>query len=413
MRIAHFVHRYPPAPGGAEAYFARLSRALVQAGHQVTVFTTNALDLQAFWSRSGRRVLAGRTVDDGVEVRRYSLSYIPCQRYLLRALSLFPMARWQAWTVSCTPLTPNLWRECGQAEDAFDIVHASAFPYSWPLLCAQRMAHRLGVPFLLTPFVHLGDLAVPDNAIRRIYTQPALMQLARSATRIFVQTEGERQALRDKGIAESQLVLQGMGIQPEECTGGDREQARRSWGVGSDEVVVGHLANLSEEKGTADLLRAAELSWSQGGKFEIVLAGASMPNYQRFFKRYGSSARIRLLGSLSAAAKRDFFAAIDVFALPSRVDSFGLVLLEAWANGAPTIGYRAGGIPWVIRDEVDGLLTPCGDLGALAAALLRLAADKEMRQRLGQNGQQRVQCELHWNNSLEIVKGVYSSFGLK
>ena len=325
MRIAHFVHRYPPAPGGAEAYFAQLSRALAQAGHQVTVFTTNALDLQAFWSRSGQRLPAGRTVEEGVEVRRYPLSYIPCQRYLLRALSLFPLPRWQAWTVSCTPLLPELWRECGQADDAFDIVHAAAFPYSWPLLCAQRLASRLDVPFLLTPFVHLGDLAVPDNAIRRIYTQPALMQLARSAARIFVQTAGERQALRDKGIAEGQLVMQGMGILPEECIGGEREQTRASWGIGANDVVVGHLANLSEEKGSADLLRAAELAWRQGAKFEIVLAGASMPNFQRFFRRYGSSQRIRLLGHLSVKAKRDFFAAIDVFALPSRVDSFGLV----------------------------------------------------------------------------------------
>ena len=40
MRIAHFVHRYPPALGGSEAYFARLSRFLAAQGDQVTVFTT-------------------------------------------------------------------------------------------------------------------------------------------------------------------------------------------------------------------------------------------------------------------------------------------------------------------------------------------------------------------------------------
>ena len=58
MRVAHFVHRYPPALGGAEAYFARLGRWLAAVGDDVTVFTTDALDLEAIRSPWGRR--AGR-----------------------------------------------------------------------------------------------------------------------------------------------------------------------------------------------------------------------------------------------------------------------------------------------------------------------------------------------------------------
>ena len=50
LRVAHFVQRYPPALGGSEAYFARLGRYLVQGGDRVSVFTTTANDLAAFWS---------------------------------------------------------------------------------------------------------------------------------------------------------------------------------------------------------------------------------------------------------------------------------------------------------------------------------------------------------------------------
>lgn len=411
MRIAHFVHRYPPAPGGAEGYFSRLSRALVDAGHQVTVFTTNALDLQAFWSSNGRRLPCGNSVESGVEVRRYPLRHIPGQRYLLRLLSLIPVPRWQAWTQSRSPLVPGMWRDCGR-NDGFDLVHATAFPYTWPLLCAQRLARRLHVPLVLTPFVHLGDSAHPSNRTRRTFTAPALLQIAQSADRILVQTEGERLALRDCGIDESRLVLQGLGIHPEECQGGHRGAARRSWAIGPEDVAIGHLANLSEEKGTVDLIRAAELAWQKGARFYLVLAGTSMPNFQRFWKQFHTTKaapNIHILGELTDEAKRDFFAGLDAFALPSRVDSFGLVLLEAWANSLPTVAYRAGGIPWVIRDEEDGLLTPCGDLPALADALLRLVNNKHLRRRLGVAGQQRVQAELHWNRSLAIVNDVYRS----
>ena len=50
MRVAHFIQRYPPALGGSESYFRRLSHYLTAQGDDVTVWTTTALDLPAFWS---------------------------------------------------------------------------------------------------------------------------------------------------------------------------------------------------------------------------------------------------------------------------------------------------------------------------------------------------------------------------
>src|SRR3954468_152468 len=82
MRVAHFVQRYPPALGGSEAYFARLSRYLAAAGDTVAVFTTAALDLEAFWSPRGPCLPAGTQVEDGVEVRRYPLWHCPGQRHV-------------------------------------------------------------------------------------------------------------------------------------------------------------------------------------------------------------------------------------------------------------------------------------------------------------------------------------------
>jgi glycosyltransferase involved in cell wall biosynthesis len=108
---------------------------------------------------------------------------------------------------------------------------------------------------------------------------------------------------------------------------------------------------------------------------------------------------------LDEQQKRDFFAGLDVFALPSRSDSFGLVLPEAWANGAPCVGYRAGGLPWVICDGIDGLLVRCGDLDGLARVLTRLAADRTLRQQLGEAGRARM-GEFDWEVKLRLVREV-------
>src|SRR5262249_2098782 len=175
--VAHFVQRYPPALGGSEAYFARLSRYLVGEGDEVTVFTSNAFDLEAFWSRRGRCLEPGRRRGDGVEVHCYPLWRLPRHVWVLKALSLVPLRGWQALTMPHNPLALGMWADAGRAAGRFDVVHATAFPYSWPLACARRLARRLGVPFVLTPFVHLGDLDDPNDRTRRAYTRPALLTL--------------------------------------------------------------------------------------------------------------------------------------------------------------------------------------------------------------------------------------------
>jgi len=407
VRVAHFVQRYPPALGGSEAYFARLGRFLAASGDSVNVFTTQALDLEAFWSRRGKCLDPGTSVEDGVTIHRYDLLRWPGRRYFLKTLSLVPSRLWQCLTLPCNPIAPGMWRTAGRPGQRFDVVHATAFPYAWPIACARRLARRLRVPFLITPFVHLGDPDDPRDPSRRAYLSPALLWLLRSADRIFVQTELERRALLREGLAEERLILLGMGVEVAECTGGDRAAARKSWGIATDEVVIGHLANNSVEKGSVDLLRAAEGAWPSGKRFHVVLAGPEMSNFQRFWRHYGHASRVRRLGVLNDRQKRDFFAGIDIFALPSRSDSFGLVLLEAWANGIPNVAYRAGGVAEVMHHESDGLLVPCGNVNALAGALMRLVENPVLRQKLGASGKVRTQKEFRWQDKLERVQAVY------
>jgi L-malate glycosyltransferase len=411
MHVAQFVHRYPPALGGAEAWAARLSRHLVSSGDRVTVWTTTALDLTEFTRRGRRELPEGASEEDGVTVHRFrpSLRW-PGRRAVLKAASLVPVRPWQAMTQPWAPLPLGMWRAARRAPADPGVVHAIAFPYAAIVQSGLRLACRAGVPFVVTPFLHLGDLENPRDPIRRAFTAPHLQRLLRAADRVIVQTRTEVGAVAAMGVSYERIVLQGLGVDPAECTGGNRAATRARWGIGPDEVVVGHLANLSMEKGSPDVLAAVEMARQHGAPIRAVLAGPQMPSFERFWRWSGPDDWITLLGPINDADRRDFYAAIDIFALPSVSDSFGLVFLEAWANAVPVIGYRAGGVVDVIRHEADGLLVRCGDLDGLRDAILRLAVNADVRGAWGRAGRERIGRDFRWEDKLRTAREVLTKW---
>lgn len=108
---------------------------------------------------------------------------------------------------------------------------------------------------------------------------------------------------------------------------------------------------------------------------------------QGHLKRWAG--RVTFEGRVDDATLREAYRCCDVFVAPSRFESFGLVFLEAMREGKPVIGSRAGAMPEVIRDGVDGLLPPPGDSAALATAILQLAGSAPLREAMGAAGRAR------------------------
>jgi glycosyltransferase involved in cell wall biosynthesis len=95
--------------------------------------------------------------------------------------------------------------------------------------------------------------------------------------------------------------------------------------------------------------------------------------------------------------------------LPSRMDSFGMVLLEAWAHGKPVIAADAGGIPGVVEDGEDGILVPFGDVNGLAKAVRMLLEDEALNRRLGESGREKVATRYNWDHVTARVFEVYET----
>lgn len=384
IRVVHLCPLYTPAIGGVERFVSKLSEAMVARGDRVEVWTTTAATVSALTDAAGEHFDPGPALIGSVRVRRFPIRYLPAQRYVLTAAHVLPLGpAWKSRTLRWSPLVPALDAAAAGFDQPLDLVHACPLPYSSVLQPAVPLARRTGAALAVTPFTHLGRPGAGADRVRRRYLSTVNRMLLRAADCVFVQTRAEWEALEQAGIPADRLRPGGVGVDPAECTGGDRHRGRRRWGLGAEEIVIGHLANKSWDKGTVDLLDAVEPLWARQIAFRVILAGQEMPSFTRRWQRAAFRDRVVNLGRLDDEEKRDFYAGIDLFALPSYVESFGISPLEAALNGVPTVAYALGGLRELWRDGVDAALVAPGSVPALQEELLRLMADLPARQRLG------------------------------
>ncbi len=415
MHIVYFSPRYYPAAGGAENHLAALAERFVQDGHQVTVVTTDAHDFQLFWFPDKKRVAAEAvTSHNGVNIVRFPVRHLPFVPlayhawrrglWLLSRLPLPFLTGVMARLSRRTPYVPELWRWVDEVELTADVVIGMNICYEPFLWAGQRLARRLGVPFVAQPLTHLGagDVAGQDE-MSGFYTMRHQKAVVLEADRAIVQTETERDFYRDRGLAPENMVISGPAIDLAEMNG-DASSFKEKYQI--EAPLVGYIGTHDFNKGTVHLIEAARLLWARGVVFELGLAGVQTADFAHYWEQLPLNIqdRIHLLGRLDEQDKQNFLAAMQLFVMTSRIDSFGIVFLEAWFHDTPVIGSTAWGMSDVISDGEDGVLVPFGDVAQLANVIEHLITDHEEAIRLAANGHEKTIAYHDWSHKYQLVR---------
>ncbi len=419
-RYLHVNPRYYPYIGGSEYYMQQLAERLAAAepASQVSVFTTDAWDLEHFWSAGKRTIAEKRSWLNGVGVERFPVRrlplvsplFYPAMRRVLSILSESPLPDGVALpllTSLCrlTPLVPSLGQALKEPSARYDLIHAANAPLDSLIRAAFDYSRRHRAAFVITPFVHLGEPTNP--AVRRFYTMRHQLRWMKEAQAVLTMTSLERDFLALKGVPEARMHVVGVGIEPDEILGGDGPAFRQKHRI--EGPLVFFQGTAAYDKGTHHTVQALQRLWKAGLEATLVIAGPVMSHFQRFYDELPAAdkAHIRFLGFISPQEKRDLFAAGDVFVMPSRTDSFGIVYLEAWLCGKPVIGARAGGVPAVIDEGQDGLLVEFGAVEELAEGIKTLLADPTLAARLGQAGRAKVLARYTWPTVFARIHAIY------
>lgn len=405
MRILHITPSYYPSRGGAETFTREVSKRLVRRSHDVAVLTLRDVNE----SGDGTATPAVEVVD-GVRVRRFA----PAGRVndVLRLCFGDGIGR-RMLGAAIDPRAIDLWAGSAYGFKPLGVsVRARAdvvtvinwydgwLPYLGCLARDLRKFALVGVPLFHTEC---------EWARRDV-----LAELLRRCDAVVTMTGHEQQFVNRRAV-ESRSCPVGVGINPEEFAPADDGRIRRRYNLGSA-PVVGYVGRIVPSKGVATLIAAMRRVWRHDPEVRLLLAGPGLPRAMTPGDPIATAlaelsdverARVVTAGAFDEKDKAAMFQALDLLAMPSIAESFGIAYLEAWMCGKAVIGSRIGSTECVIEDGVDGLLVTPGDPDDLAAAILRLLSNPDLRCRLGHNGRTKTVAHFTWDKVAERVEHVY------
>jgi glycosyltransferase involved in cell wall biosynthesis len=257
--------------------------------------------------------------------------------------------------------------------------------------------------------VHLRDFPGPIFRLSRLKARC-------TATAITV-SDAVAAALRERTGSAFPVVTIHDPVDLERIAAADarREDVRARLRLAADDIAIGIFGRVIPWKGQKEFVLAAASAMRSDNHIRAVVVGDQSDGGERYYRRVQRLAADSGLGSRFAFTgfQQDVeghYAAMDIVVHASITpEPFGMVVPEAMAAGKPVIASAAGGPCEVIEPGVTGLLTPPGDVAALAAAMLALAADPAARRRFGEAGRAAARARFGIAANAARVEAVYRS----
>jgi D-inositol-3-phosphate glycosyltransferase len=303
----------------------------------------------------------------------------------------------------------------------YDLIHshywlsglvAEQLQRSWTHAPIVHMFHTLG---------HMKNLIAQDASERapqaRLDGEMHVMQIA---DRLIAATPSEEQQLIDYyGADPAKIRVLPPGVDLSRFRPVDQETAKTKVGIPCGNANILFVGRIEPLKGVDTLLRAMSILQERhpAAIRETCLAivggdpwqddlDSEMARLQQLRKELGIYNIVTFLGAKDQDILPYYYAAAEMVVMPSHYESFGMVALEAMAMGTPVIASEVGGLAHLVQPGVNGFHVPSRDHEALAARILELLTDKELRQQLGRQARTYAK-QYSWENITAQMMDIY------
>lgn len=388
MKIAGIIFESLAKAGGYEIFTYNLFCALARRGHEVRLYLPHR------------------------ELRKrgdfYRALPFPAAAMLPKTRSLLSRAPWL--------LQQHLSRE--QARTGFHVWQAmGAYPEAWTMLkvAAPKVLRCYGEDVQTDAGLGYGMRLDPK-------LEPRVLQGVRSMDRVVAMTGSLAGLLTSLGVPDERIARIPNGIDAARLAGPrDTSAVRRAWDVPMHTLLLLTVGRNHPKKGFETIPCMAARLKNAGLDFVWLVVGGATERLQPAIDSAGVQGMVRpvrSLGALNTAMDPqrlqlpvdeliDLYAAADLFVLPSRLEGFSRVLIEAMAAGLPVVTTDAPGCGEVFTHGDQGLVCPVGDTEAMSALVRELLVDEQRRARMA--GAARTHAaRFDWDRVAEQYETLYA-----
>ena len=288
-----------------------------------------------------------------------------------------------------------------------DVLHTHTAKAGATGRIAARLAGR-GRPRALVHTFHGHVLSgYFDSRHERVF-RSVERRLARTTDALVAVSDEVRDDLLRLGIAPLEkfaVVPYGFDLDARvRCPPEARARTRAQLGVPESTFVLGWIGRLTAIKNPLDLVRLAA-ALGAGSALVLVGDGEDRPAVESLARELAVADRVHLVGYQPEIA--GWYAAFDALVLTSANEGTPVVAIEALAAGLPVAATDAGGTSTVVDDGETGFLVPVGDVEQLAERVRRLAADPDLRARMGELGAARARERFSTARMVDDVERLY------
>jgi D-inositol-3-phosphate glycosyltransferase len=277
----------------------------------------------------------------------------------------------------------------------YDLIHSH---YWMSGIAAEALKEKWSVP-IVHMFHTLGEMkqriaSSPDEN-EGDYRLSGERQVLRVADRIVAATQAESAQLLWLYDADTdKIVIIPPGVDVSHFYPIPNDEAKEFVGVSPCDRLLLYVGRIEPLKGIDILIHAIALMRQKGIKICLSVIGGStsldpdfenneMARLQLLREQVGLLDLVAFLGKREQESLPYYYSAADAVVVPSHYESFGMVALEAMACGTPVVASQVGGLAFLVRDGVTGFTVPVDDPEELAAYLIKLVDDEDLRKTMG------------------------------
>ena len=395
MKIGIFMHAYLPKIGGAQITTHCLANSFSKRGHDVTVYSNPKL------------VKSCESL--GWEFK-----------YNLKGL-FSPPEKLLSISVKFWFLLTKLSIKNAVNRDKLDAVQLVV---AWPWLPVTGALKQLGVPVVIRSAG--DDIQISKKLNYGLRSDPIKDSLIRNGflnvTKAVAISNTVTQEYINVGIPIENIVEIVPGVDSQaynDCIIA-KEDIRKKWGISLDKKVIISVGRNHPKKGFKDLVKALELLNSDSNKFVVVIVGKGTDALIQDAENIGQGQNYIPIGEIASLSNNgigtfpsieliELYKASDYFVLPSYIETYANVAVEAMAAGIPAICTDAPGCIDTIDDKIDGLIIPTHAPEKIAEAIMELEENSELKKKIVQAGYARAK-EQDWDKIASKYLDVYDSF---